>query len=84
MKNVLKRIYRKILGRCIQCGRPNDGYWYCSITCSAYDGSVAIYWKNQKEFKDFEDFLAKDGLKRKPTVFSTNRTMHYIRDRCKV
>lgn len=46
--NVIRRIYRKIKGRCYVCGKwvcnyhSDQGWAYCSYECACYDGTFSM------------------------------------------
>ena len=50
LRIAIRRIWRKLRGYCITCGKLkvsrktwfDKRYWYCSITCACYDGTMSV------------------------------------------
>ena len=65
----LKRVYRKLRGKCVVCGKSAGGSWFCSITCSCYDGCFTMNMSDPR--------ADKDGWIRKPELFRGYTQRYY-------
>lgn len=36
------RAYRRLVGRCVVCGRSSSRRWYDSVECGCYDGTMSV------------------------------------------
>ena len=49
------RFYRRLMHSCVVCGRRttrckrDPAWWYCSISCSCYDGTMSVRWEPERK-----------------------------------
>lgn len=66
------RCYRKIFRKCVVCGasmlsQDKKRYWYCSITCGCYDGTMSV--RINRDLRNPSYFRGKTYKKRKPEKY---------------
>ena len=48
------RLLRRLRGRCVVCGnhihrfKGEPCWWYCSMTCACYDGTMSVRWQPER------------------------------------